>query len=103
MTDVTLCWENPSIRYVLLMLKRLHKRWRQVRRLTLVSYNDNDNNFALSIELLSDFIMKMEHLSYLHIDPQHDHKGQLVILRDKVNELILPRRPNFTFDISRIH
>ena len=47
--------------------------------------------------------MAMKHLSYLHIVPLfygRSNDNQLKILRDKVNELILPRRPNFKFDIS---
>ena len=42
--------------------------------------------------------METKNLSYLcFYDRSND--GQLEILRDKVNELILPRRPNFKFDI----
>ncbi len=53
-------------------------------------------------ELLRDFVMTMKHLSHLHIVPSYDRSnyGQLEILRDKINELILPQRPNFKFDIS---
>ncbi len=97
MTDVTLCWViGPSIGDVLQMLKR----WRQLRRLTLGRYYDT----YLQFEELSDFITEMKQLSYLHIDNDYGRSNcdELEILRDKVNELILPRRPNFTFDISRI-
>ena len=48
--------------------------------------------------------MTMKHFSHLHIVPDYDdcNYGQLEILRDQVNEMILPLRPNFKFDISRI-
>jgi hypothetical protein len=95
MTDITLFWnEGPSIEVVLWVFER----WRHLSRLTVQDFSEIS---VLQLEVLSDFIMKMEHLSYLHIAPQHDHKGQLEILRDKVNKLILPLRPNFKFDISR--
>jgi hypothetical protein len=46
--------------------------------------------------------MGMKRLSDLHIAPNYDHSnyGQLQILSDQVNELILPRHTNFNFDIS---
>ena len=58
--------------------------------------------FIQSFGVLSGFIMALKHLSYLHIAPDYHYSkcGQLEILRDKVNELILPLRPNFKFDIS---
>ncbi len=99
MTDATLRWESgSSIGDVLQMLKR----WRQLCRLTLRKYH---NRYAPSFEMLRDSIMGMKHLSYLHIVHGYDRSNcdELEILRDKVNELILPRRPNFTFDISRIY
>ena len=99
MTDVTLIWwSGPSIEEVLSVLKR----WHQLHRLTL----NNQDKSVPQLELLGDFIMEMKHLSYLHIPPHFDpfsldsNRGQLEILRDKVNEMILPRRPNFKFDIS---
>jgi hypothetical protein len=98
-TDITLVWScGPSIGDVLPILKR----WRQVHRLTLRKYC---NRYAPSFEALSDFITEMKHLSYLHIAPENDHFSykELEILRDRVNELILPRRPNFMLDISRIY
>ena len=96
-TDVTLHWwgNGPSIGEVLPMLKR----WRQVRRLTLGKYR---NTSVPPLEVLSYFITEMKELSYLHISPHCRVSGQWEIARDKVNELILPRRPNFTFDISPI-
>ena len=99
MTDVTLIWwSGPSIEEVLSVLKR----WHQLHRLTL----NNQDKSVPQLELLGHFIMKMKHLSYLHIPPHFDpfsfycNYGQLEILRDKVNEMILPQRPNFKFDIS---
>jgi hypothetical protein len=95
-TDFTLFWDiRPSIEDVLPILKK----WRQLRRLTLWNY---ENISVPPLEVISDFIMAMEHLSYLHIAPDYDASNydELEILRDKVDELILPRRPNFKFDIS---
>ena len=97
-TDLTLLWMNrPYIEEVLPVLKR----WQQLHRLTL---RNKQNKSVPQLELLGDFIMEMKHLSYLHIAPHFDdpNGGQLEILRDKVNEMILPQRPNFKFDISRI-
>jgi hypothetical protein len=98
MTDVNLFWfGGPSIEKVLPVLKK----WRHLNRLILGLF---DSKISVPpLEVLSDFIMEMKQLSYLHIVPKHDRSndGQLKILRDKVNELILPRRPNFKFDISR--
>jgi len=98
-TDVTLHWwgNGPSIGEVLPMLKR----WRQVRRLTLGKYR---NTSVPPLEVLSDFITEMKLLSYLHIVQGYDRSNcdEQEILRDEVNELILPLRPNFTFDISPI-
>ena len=101
-TDFTLVWEiGPSIEKVLSVLKRLLKRWQQLHQLTLWN---TFNKSVPQLELLGDFIMEMKHLSHLHIAPEFDSSnyGKLEILRDKVNELILPRRPNFKFDISHI-
>ena len=96
-TDFTLIWGiRPSIEEVL----QIVKRWRQLHRLTLRSQNIS----VLPLEVLGDFVMGMKHLSHLHIAPDYDdaNYGQLEMLRGKVNEMILPRRPNFNFDISRI-
>jgi len=101
-TDFTLFWENhPAIEEVLSVLKRLLKRWQQLHQLTLWN---TFNKSVPQLELLGDFIMEMKHLSYLHIAPHFDdpNGGQLEILRDQVNELILPLCPNFKFDIFRI-
>ena len=94
-TDITLFWvEGPSLEECLPVLKR----WRHLRRLTLRNYL---KKLVPPFEVLSDFIMEMEHLSHLHVTPRYDRSnyGQLEILRDKVNELISPQRPNFKFDI----
>ena len=96
-TDLALFWETgPSIEEVLSVLKR----WHQLHRLTL----SNQDKSVPQLELLGDFVMGMKHLSHLHIGPDYDdaNYGQLEMLRGKVNEMILPRRPNFNFDISRI-
>ncbi len=95
-TDITLSrMSGPSIEDILPIVKR----WRQLRRLTLQKFL---NMSIPPFEVLGDFIMRMKHLSHLHIFPYSDSSnyGQLESLRDKVNEMILPRRPNFKFDIS---
>ena len=73
-----------------------------MNRLTFGEYSVENRIFVLPLEVLSDFIMEMKHLSNLHIAPEFDRSNydQLKILSDKVNELILPRRPNFKFDFS---
>jgi hypothetical protein len=98
-TDVTLRWRNgPPIEEVLPNLKR----WRHLKRLTFTDLVKTKISVT-PLEVLSHFILQMKHLSYLHIAPRYDRSdsGQLEILRDGVNELILPRRPNFKFVISR--
>ena len=95
MTDVTLIWwSGPSIEEVLSVLKR----WQQLHRLTLWN---NLNKSVPQLELLGDFIMEMKHLTYLHLVPNNDRSNcfQLETLRDKINDLVLPGRPNFKFDI----
>jgi hypothetical protein len=99
MTDITLRWDiGPSIEEALPIVKR----WRHLRRLTF-SFSLPEGILVPPLKVLSDFILEMKHLSHLHIAPHRYPStgyGQLEILRDKVNEFILPRRPNFTFDIS---
>jgi hypothetical protein len=103
MTDIAIFWQNgPSVQSVLQILDR----WRHLNRLTLNNYIDTTpcrmNYIFPPFEKLGDFILGMKDLSYLHVVPHYDcsNDGQLKIVRDRVNELILPRRPNFTFDIS---
>jgi hypothetical protein len=97
-TDVTLCWqEGPYMKEVLPVLKR----WRNLTRLTLMDRVRRETSFP-PLEVLSDFILGMNQLSYLHIIPDYHYSDfeKLRILRDKINEMILPRRPNFKFDDS---
>jgi hypothetical protein len=100
MTDVTLRWEfGPSIEDVLPIVKR----WRHLDRLTLF---DNDVMTKISVpplEVLGDFIMELKQLSHLHIAPLNDGSNyeKLKILRDNVNELILPLRPNFNLTFPK--
>ena len=85
-TDITLCWfgELPCIKEVFPVLKG----WRQLHRLTLRNHNYNINHRNLTcppFEVLSDFIMAMKHLSYLHIVPRfygRSNDNQLKLLRD---------------------
>jgi len=57
---------------------------------------------SLTPEDICDFIMKLKHLTCLHIkyceNAQCDHVKSLV---EEVNSFVLPRRPNFKFEISR--
>ncbi len=98
MTDVTLSWDQClSIKEVFLVFKG----WQKLRQLKLTIKNSRNNIFP-PVEVLGDFIMGMKQLSYLHIaSNDRSNDGPLEILRDEVNELILPRRPNFKFDIYR--
>jgi len=101
MTDITLCWETgPSIEAVLPLLRR----WRHLNRLTLIDKVQTKISVP-PLEVLGDFILGMKQLTHLHIFPKYDlsNSGQLKVLRDEINELILPRRPNFTFDISLVY
>jgi hypothetical protein len=98
MTDITLLWvKGPTLKdfKVLPVLKT----WRQLRRLTL---QNNQNISGRPFELLSEFIMEVKHLSHLRIDIRYDYSndGQLKVLRDKVNEFILPLRPSFKLDLG---
>ena len=86
---------------MVLPLTTFYKLSRDGDRLTVWNY---ENISVLPLEVLGDVIMTMKHFSHLHIVPDYDdcNHGQLEILRDQVNELILPLRPNFKFDIFRI-
>jgi hypothetical protein len=95
-TEVHLSWgSGPSIEEVLPILRR----WRHLRRLTLSRWYDRS---VPPFEVLGDFIMSMKHLTYLHLVPNNDRSncGQLESLRDKINDLVLLRRPNFKIDIG---
>jgi hypothetical protein len=96
MTDITLCWRNGglSIEEVLPILKR----WRHLKRLKLQGFRTNS---VPPLDVLRDLILEMKNLSYLHIAFRFDrsNSGELEILRGKVNESILPLRPNFKFHI----
>jgi hypothetical protein len=56
---------------------------------------------SMTLKEICDFIMKLKHLTYLHIkyhyDLQCDHIKSLV---DEVKAFFLPRRPNFKFYVS---
>ena len=97
LTDITLFWSNgPFFKEVI----PVFKRWGQLRRLTL---QNHQNISGRPLELLGDFIMAMKHLSHLHLVIRYDYSndGPLEILRDKLNEFILPQRPNFKLVISK--
>ena len=92
MKEVELGWEKgPSIAQVLPVLAK----WRQLRKLTLFL----DERHHPSSEVFCDFIMGMKNLTYLSLYP--DSSLKLKPLRDKINEFVLPRRPNF--DLKSCH
>ena len=92
-TEVHLSWgSGPSIEEVLPVIKR----WRHLRRLTL-----HPRDFP-RFEVVCGFIMKLKHLIYFHFIPDSINcsRDRWETLRDKVNQIVLPQRPNFEFDIS---
>jgi len=96
MTDITLRWRwegGPSTEDVLAIVKR----WRHLKRLKLQASRTK----VPPLDVLRGFILGMKNLSYLHIALHFDrsNSGQLEVLRDKVNESVLPLRPNFKFEI----
>ena len=93
--DVHLHWvEGPSANEVLQMLKKCT----HLRRLTLKS---GTRPPFPSSEELCDFIMDLKHLTFLHIINQDIYScGHCKSEVDEVKAFILPRRPNFVFDIS---
>jgi hypothetical protein len=96
-TEVHLRWgKGPSIEEILPTLKK----WQHLRRLTLRRWHER----SVPPLVLLDFIMGMEHLTYLHLVPIYNRcdSDQLETLRDQVNNLVLPHRPNFQFDVSEI-
>ena len=51
--------------------------------------------------MLCDFIMKLKHLTFLHIiyhDVSNCDNSQFIV--DEVKAFVLLRRPNFKFDVS---
>jgi hypothetical protein len=88
--EVVIAWEEgPSIEKVLRVLAKC----RHLRKLTLLVEKGN----FLSSKVLCDFIMGMKHLTYLRLFPNSN--PDLKPLRDKVNEFVLPRRPNFDLNV----
>jgi hypothetical protein len=84
MKDVELGWDKgPSIKQVLPVLAK----WRQLRKLTL----SFDFRHFPPAEVFCDFIMRLKHLTYLRLRDS----PKLKPLIDKINEFVLPRRPNF--------
>jgi hypothetical protein len=90
--EIELVWEKgPSIEEVLLVLVKC----RQLRKASLIGGKE----LVPTFEVLSYFIMVMNHLEYLNLSL--DSNRQLNLLRDKIQESILPIRPNFKFDVGR--
>ena len=94
MKEVELVWEKGhSIAQVLPVLAK----WRQLRKLTLFL----DERHHPSSEVFCDFIMGMKNLTYLRLYPNSNSNLKLKPLREKINEFVLPRRPNF--DLKSYH
>ena len=90
MKEVRISWgEGHSIEDILPVLKR----WRQLRRLTLGS---NESSLP-QITVICDFIMRMKNLAYLKLSLDC---AELGTLRDEVNKVVLPGRPNFELHIK---
>jgi hypothetical protein len=87
--EVKLGWDKgPSIEQVLPVLAK----WRHLRKLTFLL----DERHYPSSEVLCDFIMGMKHLRYLNL--LSGSNPQVKPLIDKINEFVLPRRPNFELE-----
>jgi hypothetical protein len=86
MTEVELGWDKgPSIEQVLPVLRK----WRQLKKVTLRLHGRH----YPSPEVLCDFIMGIKHLKYLNL--RFGPNPELKPLLDKINEFVLPRRPDF--------
>ena len=86
MKEVVLGWgKGPSIEQVLPVLAKC----RQLRKVTLISGERQQP----SSEVVCNFMMGMKHLKYL--DLFSDSNPKFKPLCDKINEFVLPRRPNF--------
>ena len=82
--------KGPSIEELLLVLVKC----RQLRKVRLFGGKE----LVPTFEVLSYFIMVMNHLVYLYL--YLDSNRQLKLLREKIHESILPSRPNFKFDVG---
>jgi hypothetical protein len=94
-TEIHLRWSDyPPVKEALPILEKCT----HLRRLTLKS---GKRLLLPPLEELCDFIMKLKHLTFLHIIyrdiPNCDHFKSLV---DKVKEFVSPRRPSFKFYVS---
>jgi hypothetical protein len=90
MKEVKIGWsKKPSIEQVLPVLAK----WRQLRKLTLCL----DFRHFPPVEVFCDFIMRLKHLTYLRLYDSSNPKLKPLI--DKINEFVLPRRPNFDLKI----
>ena len=110
--EVHLHWsDGHSVKDVLLVLRRCT----HLRRLTLESWTYKfDFSDSATLEEFCDFIVKMKHLTLVHIVCNLHNNHELVMVRrcdienclhfksvvDKVKAFVLPRRPNFKFYIS---
>jgi hypothetical protein len=91
MTEVNICWgKGHSIEDILPVLKR----WRQLRRLTL-----QNKSSVPQFKVICDFIKRMKYLTYLQLSLDC---AQPEILRDEVNQIVLPLRPNFDLNVKSV-
>jgi hypothetical protein len=77
------------------------KRWKNLRRLTLLSvyYDWSEHAEWPPLKMVRDFIMNMKHLTYLGIGLIcfGDEDEQTFV--KKVNDIVKPRRPDFIFEM----
>jgi hypothetical protein len=76
-------------------------RWRQLRRLSLKIDKESYSSARLPLDPTIDFITKMTHLTHLHLDHVFA-KQDTKVLRDKVNEVIVPTRPGFVLEFRKV-
>jgi len=89
-------FRGPSVTEFLPILERCIN----LRRITLENYSSN-NPFSATQEKLCEFIMKLKHLTFLHIIYNHlYHCNNFKSEVDEVKALVIPRRPNFKFYVS---
>ena len=94
-SEAHLCWNlGHSVKEALPILERCQN----LRRLT---FEKLFKQFILPFKELCGFIMKMKHLTFLHIicrDNSYCNHFQSEV--DGVKDFVLPSRPNFKFYIS---
>ena len=72
------------------------KRWRHLHKLFFIGRKKRSDPRS---KVLCDFILEMKHLTSLTL---YVNCVKPESLRDKVNKIVLPRRPNFHFNMFHI-